>query len=103
MPLNIELKEETIEVKAISHPGFDYSDSQAEKGTRVCKFNGGKYALVGDKGGFFGKEPQYVEFESKHTFSCLTVFRSKEDAKTFLEFLNFTIKNQLKMSWLEAR
>ncbi len=103
--MNIKLENEIVKIKTIQHPGFNYAnefDHPDVKERKVCKFGRDKVALVGDNGAFFGKEPQYVEFNSTHKFSCLTVFKTREAAKTFVEFLNWKIKAQIEMSWLEV-
>lgn len=103
--MEINLAEETVQIKAINHPGFNYAntfDHPDSAEDKICNFGNDKVALVGEKGGFFGKEPQYVEFNSTHKFSCLTVFRTRDDAKLFVKFINWKIKAQLEMAWLDV-
>ena len=95
--MKINLENETIKVKIIPHPGFNWANSYDRPETAVtktCKFKN-KVAIIGEYGAFFGNEPRFVEFESKHTFSCLTCFNSKAEAELFIGFLNYQIAQQL--------
>lgn len=96
--MKIKLTNESIKLKAIPHPGKSWASDEDDDFTaseKVKHFGHGKVAIVGKEGAFFGHIAQYTDFKHSHSFSCLTVFDSTQDAHVFIANLNNKIEKQI--------